>query len=1021
MSPLLKRKSFLSDDKYTALRYSFISAGFAFIIMMIFYIIHNNTLAFGDNTVLRMDLYHQYGPLYAEVYDRITQGNSLVYSWTSGLGATFLGNFFNYCSSPFALIMLIFGHKNMPEAIAVMLMLKAMLAAFSFTYYVNKSNDCAKKESIVFGLLYAFSGYFVAFSWNIMWFDAVAVFPFVILGIERIIQKNKPCMYIAAMTYTMVTNYYMAYMVCILSVMYFIYFYFGRYELSSKIYKPLKEPIVVAPVVDDKSIDESDDSENECVNESFPAEEEPSDKTEIEGEFVKSFDIEDKDSPLSIESIEKTILTEKLSEDSTNPVDKDSSEDCEKSAYKKKKKERKFTDNRFWVTGWSFALSSFLCFALAAFALLPVYYCLQTSSATGGTFPEDWKQYFDIFTFIANHLPGVEATIRSSGNNVIPNVYCGLLTVLMLPIYFLSEKIPGKQKVVSAVLLISCFCGFVLNYFNFIWHGFHMPNDLPYRWSFAYSFFLLIIAFKAFGHIKEFSNKTYVGIGFTVFIFLILVEKIGVPNCDELTIVLGVVFAILYIVIFGMLKSERYKKNSIIALLFFTVILEIVAADAPKIVMQQPKDAYTSDYNNYQSISDSVDNADDELFYRTELTKLRTRMDASWYGYNGVSVFSSMAYEHTAKVMENLGLFGNDINSYTYYPQTPIFNSMFNIKYLYDNKDFIQNDDMYTLVAENEDFEAFRYNYYLPLILSVSEGIKEWDDSSPNPFTVQNKLMESATGITDILIPVDATNVSKENLGDISLSSVNGSTSFTVSKSNKGSDGKAFVSIKPSEPGNYYVYIGSTKLSGLKIEAGELEYNYNSSSIQPFILDLGYLDTEDEAVIQYTVASSYDSASLTFCAARLDEEKFKEAYSIIKNNGTFDMTSFEETSLSGTINVKNNDALLWTSVPYDESWEITVDGKVLSYSTYDEETDELMYDGEIEKIGGGLIGIEIEPGVHSISFRYKAKGLSTGLIMTLAGIIVVLLLIVFKVLYDKKIIGGKLIPFFFRKPDFHNI
>lgn len=1001
MSPLLKRKNFIMDDKNTVLRYSFLSAGFAFIIMMIIYIIHDNTLVFGDNTVLRMDLYHQYGPLYAEVYDRITQGNSLVYSWTSGLGASFLGNFFNYCSSPFALIMLLFGHKNMPEAIAVMLMLKAMLASFSFTYYINKSNECAKKESIVFGLLYAFSGYFVAFSWNIMWFDAVAVFPFVILGIERIIQKNKPAIYIASMTYTMITNYYMAYMVCILSVMYFLYYYFGRYELSSKIFKTTLKEIPEKTECDDVP----------CTEEIIPVTENP-DEIIVPVESVEA---------ILNETPDEIVLTEKLSEKTEAPEISETEEYSEENNCKQKKnKKNKLYDNRFWVTGWSFALSSFLCFTLAAFALLPVYYCLQTSSATAGTFPEDWKQYFDIFTFIANHLPGVEATIRSSGDNVIPNVYCGLLTVLMLPIYFLSEKISGKQKIVSAVLLIACFCGFVLNYFNYIWHGFHMPNDLPYRWSFAYSFFLLIIAFKAFGHLKEFSNKAYIGIGFTVFIFLILVEKFEIPNCDELTIVLGVVFTILYIVIFGMLRSDKYKKNSITALLFFTVILEIVAADAPKIVMQQPKEAYTSDYNNYQAISETVDSTDDELFYRTELTKLRTRMDASWYGYNGVSVFSSMAYEHTAKVMEKLGLFGNNINSYTYYPQTTIFNSMFNIRYLYDNKDFIQNDNIYSLVAENADFEAFRYNYYLPLIFSVNENITQWDYSSANPFTVQNKLMESATGISDILIPVEATNISEENLNDISLSSVNASTSFTVSKTNKGSDGKAIVSIKPTEAGNYYVYIGSTKLSSLKIEAGDLEYNYSSTSIQPFVLDLGYLDTDDEAVIHYTVSSSYDSASLSFCAARLDEDKFNEAYNIIRNNGTFNIETFEETSLSGTINVKNNNSFLWTSIPYDESWEITVDGKVLTYTEINDETNEVIVDGEIENIGGGLIGIEIEPGEHTISFRYKAKGLSQGIIMSVIGLVIFILLIVLKILYDKEIIRLKYIPIPFRNPDYCN-
>lgn len=993
MSPLLKKNHSRTDDKYLLRKYCLMSAGLALLIMCIIYICHRNTLLVGGRTVLRMDLYHQYGPLYAEVYDRITGGNSLVYSWTSGLGASFLGNLFNYCSSPFALFMLICGHKNMPEAIALMIMAKAVLAATTFTYYINKSNNCVRKESVVFGLFYAFSGYFVAFSWNIMWFDAVAVFPLVMLGIERIINKNKPGLYIAMMTYTMISNYYMAYMVCIFSVMYFLYFYFGRYELSSKIFKAKAIAEEAAEEVSAEEIPAvipeavCGESASEEITEELP--EEASEETAVTEEIPA----------------EEAFLEPAPAEELPAPA-------------KKKVRNHKFRDNRFWVTGWTFALSSFLCFMLAAFALIPVYYCLQTSSATAGTFPEDFKQYFDVFRFIANHLTGIEPTIRSSGDNVIPNVYCGLLTVMLLPFYFLSDKIPGKQKVASAILLIACLAGFTVNQFNYVWHGFHMPNDLPYRWSFAYSFLILLIAFKAFRNIKEFSNKAYIGMGFAVMCFLVLVEKIEVPNADTLTIILSAVFAILYVVIFGMMRSKKYKEKAIVFLLFFTVILEIVAADVPKITMAQPKEAYTSDYYSYKELQEAVESKDDTLFYRTELSKLRARMDPSWYGYNGVSVFSSMAYDHTAKTMEDLGLFGNNINSYTYYPQTPVFNSLFSIRYVYDNMNFIHNDDIYTLVDNNDKFEAFKYNYYLPLINSVSENITEWDHSSPNPFTVQNELMKAATGVEDVLVHVNATEFVGENMKDVDPSAINSATTFTVNKNNNGSEGKAIVKLKPEVDGNYYIYVGSTKLSSLNIEAGELSYYYNSTSIQPFILDCGYLTTEDEIEVTYTVPSSNNSAGLAFCAARLDSEKFDEAYNKIVSNGTFNMTAFDETTFEGTIKVTNSDSFLWTSIPYDESWEVTLDGKVLSYAVYDAESGEITTDGDIVKVGGGLIGIKADKGEHTLTFEYKAKGLSTGIKLTGLGIGVLALVVIYKKWLKKFFEKAGFVPSFFREPDF---
>ena len=112
---------------------------------------------FGDITILRMDLYHQYGPLLAELYDRLVHGQSLVYSWQSGGGGSFLGNFFNYLSSPISFVVLLFGHKNTTDAIAFIITLKAALSAGTLTYYFKESNEYktirSLRTALVEGLL----------------------------------------------------------------------------------------------------------------------------------------------------------------------------------------------------------------------------------------------------------------------------------------------------------------------------------------------------------------------------------------------------------------------------------------------------------------------------------------------------------------------------------------------------------------------------------------------------------------------------------------------------------------------------------------------------------------------------------------------------------------------------------------------------------------------------------------------------------------------------------------------------
>ena len=120
-------------------RFMFLAALCTALIMLVVYYCYN-LFPFGEVTILRMDLYHQYGPLYAEFYDRLTSGASFLYSWTTGGGSGFLGNFSNYISSPFSLLILFFGHKNMPEAIAAIILLKSAAASFTCSYFLKNSH-----------------------------------------------------------------------------------------------------------------------------------------------------------------------------------------------------------------------------------------------------------------------------------------------------------------------------------------------------------------------------------------------------------------------------------------------------------------------------------------------------------------------------------------------------------------------------------------------------------------------------------------------------------------------------------------------------------------------------------------------------------------------------------------------------------------------------------------------------------------------------------------------------------------
>ena len=61
----------------------------------------------------------------------------------------------------------------------------------SISYYLKKSQKTDGPHLIAFGVMYAFSAYFIAYYWNVMWIDSFYLFPLVMLGIDKIIKERK--------------------------------------------------------------------------------------------------------------------------------------------------------------------------------------------------------------------------------------------------------------------------------------------------------------------------------------------------------------------------------------------------------------------------------------------------------------------------------------------------------------------------------------------------------------------------------------------------------------------------------------------------------------------------------------------------------------------------------------------------------------------------------------------------------------------------------------------------------------
>lgn len=178
---------------------------------------------FGDQMYLRSDCYHQYAPFHKELWRKILSGESLNYSWNVGLGVNFTALFAYYLASPLNWIIGLVSESHITEIMSAFIVVKIGFCSMFFSYYLSKKFDTKKMSIAAFSIFYALSSYICAFSWNLMWLDCILLFPLVILGIERLVKEGKCSLYCISLGLCILSNYYIAIMICIFSVLYFVF------------------------------------------------------------------------------------------------------------------------------------------------------------------------------------------------------------------------------------------------------------------------------------------------------------------------------------------------------------------------------------------------------------------------------------------------------------------------------------------------------------------------------------------------------------------------------------------------------------------------------------------------------------------------------------------------------------------------------------------------------------------------------------------------------------------------------
>ncbi len=176
----------------------------------------------GEHTILTIDLAAQYTDFFSYFKGFFQGENHLFYCLSQTLGNNMWGILPYYLLSPFNFILLFFTSGQLPTAIFIMTILKIGACGFTCQLFLAEVYR-SRYTSLIFSVCYAFMSFNIVYLSHIMWLDGVILLPFIALGIHRMIQKKKPLCYILSLFAALVTNYYIGYMLCIFTVLYFVY------------------------------------------------------------------------------------------------------------------------------------------------------------------------------------------------------------------------------------------------------------------------------------------------------------------------------------------------------------------------------------------------------------------------------------------------------------------------------------------------------------------------------------------------------------------------------------------------------------------------------------------------------------------------------------------------------------------------------------------------------------------------------------------------------------------------------
>ena len=657
---------------------------------------------------------------------------------------------------------------------------------------------------------------------------------------------------------------------------------------------------------------------------------------------------------------------------------------------------------RFFADLWRIAIFSMLAIGMTLVLELPTLAALQNTQSSVNKFPQGfrlniaeentWLGLLDAMRQVAGNVGGgLELNFKEG----LPNLYCGVGMLLLSFLFLISKEVKLREKICCVVLLLFFMISFIIRQLDYIWHGFHFTNMIPYRFSFLFSFVVLYMAYRAWLMREKFLPWQLIVAGML---------SLGMFFCSDLrtdTIftLYNAGFLSLYLLAlgYGMPGWEKPKKQPEFlpesvedevqmqafelemaekeaseadklrrraavscALVTFVAALEVIL----NVVNFGARFPYTdaSDYPRGTEAAESIirymKEREDDVFYRAEVTHTQTLNDGALNGYHGISTFTSSANVNVTRFMKGLGYGAKDTyNRYCFETGSPVANLFLGLKYMIERDTVPVENSCFEQIHYNDDVYLLENKYYLPLGFMVGEKTAELNfDSNINCIELQNSLFRLATqtgGNVWEFIPRENLVVEGEN---VTIGEPSTLGRFSYSDASK--DSYIYYTFTAPRDGLMCINLDLSGRNSYTVSKNGQELFAETISL-PQLIAISDVVEGDTVTVRIR-GKGETSGTATLLAAILRTEAFQAGYEKLAAS-TMEVTSFENTRVEGNITCEEA-GLMYTSIPQDGNWSVTVDGQP----------------AEITLIGNVMIGVKLTAGSHNVVFSYHNRAFSLG-------------------------------------------